>query len=130
MITELWKILAICIIGAALSIILRQKSGEYAFAVILITGICILTFILKAVSSPLETISSRLSNSGIETEYFKIALKAVGIAYVTDFVADASRDAGQTSIAAKAELAGKAAIFILSVPLLLSVLETALGFIK
>ncbi len=126
----IFKILGICIVGAALSIILRQKSGEYAFAVILVTGIFILTFVISAISQPLTEISQKLENSGIKTEYFKVALKSVGLAYITDFVADACRDAGQTSIASKSELVGKAAIFLLSVPLLMSVLETAIGFVK
>ena len=89
-----------------------------------------LTFVLKTVLEPIKQISEKLSNSGIETEYFKIALKAVGISYITDFIADACRDVGQATIASKAELVGKTAIFLLSVPLLMSVLETAIGFIK
>lgn len=128
--SEIWKILAVCIVGAAISTILRPKSGEYAFGVAIATGLCVLTFVLNAVSQPIKEISEKLSRYGVETEYFGIALKAVGLAYITDFIADACRDAGQVSIASKAELAGKAAIFLLSVPLLMTVLETAVGFIK
>ena len=127
---EVWKILGICIIGSAISIILKPKSGEYSFLIALATGIIALTFVINAVSKPITEINGRLLVSGVETEYFKVALKAVGIAYITDFVADACRDAGLASIASKAELVGKTAIFTLSVPLMLSVLETAIGFIK
>lgn len=130
MITEIWKILGICIIGAVLSTVLKQKSGEYAFVIAFSTGICAMLFVVNIVAKPINEISDRLSQYGIETEYFKIALKAVGLAYITDFIADACRDAGQTSIAAKTELAGKAAIFVLSVPLMITVLEIAVGFIK
>ena len=94
MINEVWKILGICVIGSAVSIILKQKSAEFSFGVAVVT------------------------------------LKAVGIAYITDFVADACRDAGLASVASKAELVGKSAIFLLSVPLIMSVLDTAIGFIK
>ena len=127
---EVWKILGICIIGSAISIILKPKSGEYSFLIALATGIIALTFVINAVSKPISEINDRLLVSGVKTEYFGIALKAVGIAYITDFVADSCRDAGMTSIASKAELVGKTAIFTLSVPLMLSVLETAIGFIK
>lgn len=130
MITEFWKVMGICIIGAVLTLVLKQKSGEYAFAVVVVTSIIILLFAVKTVAEPISLIFEKLNDSGVKTEYFKIALKAVGIAYITDFIADASRDAGQTSIASKAELAGKSAIFLLSVPVLMSVLETAIGFIK
>ena len=77
-----------------------------------------------------EKMQPVLEEYGIKTEYFKVALKALGIGYITSFIADACRDSGQTSLAAKAELAGKTAIFLLSVPLIISVLETAIGFIK
>lgn len=130
MIGEVSKILAICLIGAALCIVLRQKSAEYAFGIAVTCGICVLIFILGAVSQPIKEIEERLSDYGVETEYFKVALKSVGLAYITDFIADACRDAGQVSLASKAELAGKAAIFLLSVPILMSVLETAIGFVK
>ena len=130
MMNEVWKILALCVIGTALCVVLKQKSGEYAFGIAIATGICVLIFVLSAVSQPIKEIEDRLTVYGVETEYFKVALKAVGLAYVTDFIADACRDAGQISLASKAELAGKAAIFLLSVPILMSVLETAVGFVK
>ena len=127
---EVFKILGICIVGSAISIILKPKSGEYSFVLALATGIIALTFVINAVSKPISELNDRLLVSGVKTEYFGIALKAVGIAYITDFVADSCRDAGMTSIASKAELVGKTAIFTLSVPLMMSVLETAIGFIK
>ena len=130
MIAEFWKVMGICIVGTVLALVLKQKSGEYAFATVVVTGIIILFFVIKTVAEPIGLLFEKLSASGVKTEYFKIALKAVGVAYITDFIADASRDAGQSSIASKVELAGKAAIFLLSVPVLMSVLETAIGFIK
>ena len=130
MMDTVFKILGICIIGSAVSIILKPKSGEYSFVLALATGIIALTFVINAVSKPISEINDRLLASGVKTEYFGIALKAVGIAYITDFVVDSCRDAGMTSIASKAELVGKTAIFTLSVPLMMSVLETAIGFIK
>ncbi len=130
MMNEVWKILAICVVSAALCIVLKQKSAEYAFGIAVACGICVLIFVLGAVSQPIKEIEEKLSDSGVETEYFKVALKAVGLAYITDFIADACRDAGQTTLASKAELAGKSAIFLLSVPILMSVLETAIGFLK
>lgn len=130
MMDEVFKILGICIIGSAISIILKPKSGEFSFVLSLATGVIALIFVINAVSRPINEINDRLYSSGVETEYFKVALKAVGIAYITDFIADGCRDAGLSSIASKAELVGKTAIFTLSFPLMMSVLETAIGFIK
>ena len=126
---EIFKILAICLISALLAIVLKQQKGEYALVVALAGGAVVILYVLKGVFEPIEYIKARLSSCGVKTEYFVVALKALGIGYVTGFIADACRDSGQASLAAKAELAGKCAIFILSVPLISAVLETALGFL-
>ena len=127
---EIFKILAICLISAVLAIVLKQQKGEYALMVALAGGAVVTLYVLKGVWTPIEYIKARLLSCGVKTEYFEVALKALGIGYVTGFIADACRDSGQVSLAAKAELAGKCAIFILSVPLISAVLETALGFLK
>ncbi len=127
---ELFKILAICLVSALLCIVLKPRNGEYAFAVSVAAGIAVTFLILKIISVPIETVRLKLESYGVETQYFKVALKAVGIGYITNFIADACRDGGQVSLAAKAEFGGKCAIFVLCCPLMISVLETAIGFIK
>ncbi len=127
---EIFKILAICIITAVLAVVLKQQKGEYALMVALAGGTAVILYILRGVLAPIEYINSKLVNSGVNTEYFAVALKALGIGYVTGFIADVCRDSGQASLASKAELAGKCAIFIISLPLVSAVLETALSFLK
>ena len=127
---DIFKILAILLVSAVISIILKQKNGEYALLVSVAAGIITSVFILEHLNSSILTLKGYIVDYGIETEYFKVALKALGIGYVTSFIADACRDSGLTSLASKAELAGKTAIFIMSLPLLLSVLQVAVGFVK
>ena len=127
---DIFKVLAVCLITAVLALVLKQYKGEYALIAALAGGAVVVLYILKSLSMPIEYINNRLSDFGIKAEYFAVALKALGIGYVTGFIADACRDSGQASLAAKAELAGKCAIFILSLPLITAVLETALGFLK
>ena len=126
---DIFKILGIILVSSVLCIILRQKNSEYAVLVSITTGIVTALIILKHLSSAIEMIKNYIEDYGIETEYFKVALKALGIGYVTSFIADTCRDSGQTSLASKAELAGKTAIFVLSLPLLISVLNIAVGLI-
>jgi len=85
---------------------------------------------MKNIIVPLTVIQQKIDTYGINTGYFKTALKALGIGYITTFIADSCRDAGQANLASVSEFAGRCAIFILSLPLILSVMETALGFIK
>lgn len=126
----IFKILAICLIAAVLCVILKQKKSEYAVLVSVAAGIIIALYVINSLALVAGTIQSALEEYGVETAYFKVALKALGIGYITSFIADACKDAGQTSLALKAELAGKSAVFLLSLPLIISVLKTAVGFIK
>lgn len=127
---EIFKVLAICLITAVICLVLKQQKSEFALAVSIIACILILGFLIKNIIVPITVLQQKIEGYGINTEYFKTALKALGIGYITTFISDSCRDAGQASLATQAELAGKIAIFILSVPLVLSVMETALGFIK
>ncbi len=126
----LFKVLCLCLITAVFSVILKQKNSEYALFLSVAAGVVIGLLLLKNLFAPIRAIADALESYGVELDCFKVALKAVGIGYITSFISDLCKDCGQASLALKAELAGKCAIFILSAPLLLSVLNTAVGFIK
>lgn len=127
---DIFKILGILLISAILCILLKNRGGEYSLLIALCTGTLTALLILQNLSGPFFELKDKIASFGIETEYFKSAIKALGVGYITSFIADICRDCGQTSLAAKAEFAGKTAIFLISVPLLMSVLEIAVGFVK
>ncbi len=128
MISELFKILAILLVSVTFAILLNQYRPEYAVMIVALSAVAVLIIILKNVYPSISKIRELIQKSGISSAYFATALKALGIAYISGFVADTCRDFGQTSLASKAELAGKCAVFVLSVPLMCTVLETALEF--
>lgn len=130
MTTDLFKILSILLIAAVLGVVLKSRNSEYSLLLSISAGIITALLILKNLSEPLSALKSEIAAYGIETEYFKVAIKALGLGYISSFIADACRDSGQNALAAKAEFAGKAAIFLVSLPLLMSVLEIAVGFVK
>ena len=72
---------------------------------------------------------SELKTAGVNQQYFFIALKTVALGYITQFVADTCRDFGFSAIASKAELAGKAAIFLLCVPLIKDLFNVISGIL-
>ena len=127
---DIFKIIIICIVSTVLCVVLRPYKSEYSVLIAILTAVLVLIFVLKSLISPLNLIADKIISAGVEIKYFKVALKAVGIGYVTSFAADICKDAGQTSLSSICETAGKCAIFVLSVPLLISVCDMALGFIK
>ena len=120
------KILALCFIAAIAVIFLKQYKAEYAVVVAAAAGVVVLLLMLSNIRSSVLVFYELFAQNTQISYYFKVALKALGITYLTGFVADMCRDFGQTSLAAKAELAGRFAIFWLAVPLLETLLDIAL----
>lgn len=119
------KLLAIILITASLALTLGAHRSEYSFMLSLACGAVILLLVFDAVSpyiARLKTVFEKVSGAA---QYFAVPVKALGIAYISEFAADTCRDFGQSALAAKAEFAGKCAIFILCVPQAISVLEAA-----
>ncbi len=127
---DIFKILSLIFITCIICIILKEYKKEYAIMISVCCGIVVLTLVIKNILSPLSVLEQKIESYGIDNSYFKVALKALGIGYITSFISESCKDAGQAALAVKAELVGKCAIFLLSVPLVLGILETALGFIK
>ena len=127
---EIFKILIILVVTAVFGVLLRQYRPEISLLLIIMAAVITLAVILGALTKPLDTLTQKLTTYGIELSYFKIALKAVGIGYVTSFCADICKDAGQTTLASLSEIVGKCGIFILSLPLVFNIIDLALGFIK
>ena len=127
---DLFKILAILLVAAVLCLVLKSRNSEYSLLVSVSAGVIAAFLILKNLSTPLSELKNQMEDYGINPEYFKVAVKALGMGYISSFIADACRDSGHTSLASKAELAGKTAIFITALPLLSSVLRLAVGFVK
>ena len=122
------KISVMIIISASLSVLLYQYKPEYSMMISALCAVAVLMTVLKNTYPSIIKIRSIIEKSGSSYEYFSVAVKSLGIAYISAFTADTCRDFGQTSLASKAEFAGKCAVFVLSVPLMCSVLEAALEF--
>lgn len=126
---EVIRTCAVIIVISVLIISLRSRLGEYSF-LLLIATVCIVLFtVLGNLFSAFSKVRDLFNKSGNVGEYFTVALKALGISYVTTFAADSCRDFGLSALAQTSEIVGKIAIFILSLPLVTSILESALKFV-
>ena len=123
------SLLALCLIGSALCVLLSGYKPEYSLAVAVLIGVFIFGEIIKTTIPALAKMGELLSLTSLNSGYFKIALKSLGVCYISSFAADICRDFGQSSLAAKALLIGKCAVFLLSLPMLSAITEVALSFI-
>ncbi|MYL33515.1 stage III sporulation protein AD [Pontibacillus yanchengensis] len=125
----IFQIVAFAIVASLLTIILKEQKGSVAFFIILFTGIVIFLILIQQIAQVFSLLEYIAQKANVNGMYVETILKIIGIAYIAEFGAQITRDAGLGSVASKIELAGKVFILVLAVPILTAVIETILGFI-
>lgn len=125
---EIISIVAIGIVGAVISVLLKQYKPEYSMFVQLATGLIIMLLIVSKLSEAVNGISELFSQSS-GTEYLEVMLKALGICLLTQFAADTCRDADEQALASKIEFAGKIVVLCIALPLFRYLVEMITGVI-
>ncbi|MBC7342212.1 MAG: stage III sporulation protein AD [Clostridia bacterium] len=118
------QIIGLGLTAALLAALLRQTKFEAgALIVALIAGIVIFLVVFTKISLVVQVLQDMSRKAGINEFYLGLLFKIVGIAYLTEFGAQLCRDAGESAIAGRVELAGKVLIIIVAVPILIAILE-------
>jgi len=115
--------------GMCLSLILRQYNKEMAMMISIVSSILMMLFLLDHIQSFLEIIASYVNRIQGGNLYISILIKILLTAYTADLTAQLCRDAGETSIASKIELAGKIIICLIASPVIVSVLGRNSGLL-
>ena len=117
------SVIGFAVIAAVLATLLRQHRPEFGVIVTVLAGAGVLIMVVSALLPALGLMRDLGEEAKIDPGYIAVLLKALGICYITQLACDACRDAEETALASKVELAGKAAIVILALPLFTQVLE-------
>lgn len=124
---EILALVGVALVAGVLLVVLRGMGRpELAMLVSLLAGALLLLAVLDKVFGVVDLLEALGRRSGVDGAQIGVLLKVIGIAYVADFGTAVLRDAGESALAQKVELAGKAAILLLAVPLVLAILDTVL----
>lgn len=126
---EIIQIVGIGIIATVLSVILKQQKPEFSLQVSIVTGLIIFIFVISKLNYVIEVLNNLAIRVDMDLLYFSTILKVIGVAYIAEFGAQIARDAGESAIASKIELAGKILIMVLAVPILTSLLDLIIKII-
>jgi stage III sporulation protein AD len=122
---SVFAIVGITVFAAFLSLRIRRFYPEYSMAVSLLTSILVLGLLISQLAPVLSRLQTLLESTPLSAEYGIIVFKALGIGLLTQLSADACKDAGENSLAEKAELVGKVFMLILALPLFEKIAELA-----
>ncbi len=126
---ELGKIIAICLIGAVLTLLLEKSHPE--LAILLVLSVCagLLLFGLSRLGTVFSALKQLAQAGGLSSDLLQPLVKTVGIALVTRTGAELCRDAKQGAMASVVEMAGAFCAIIVSLPLLGAVWELLRGML-
>ena len=113
----LLTVLGLGVLGAVLAVLMKQHKPEYALAVSLLTGVAILVAATELLSPLMDELNALMDATSIPREFIGVLVKSLGVCFLTQVACDTCRDAGQSAIAVKLEMAGKLTVLALSLPL-------------
>ncbi|WP_072177846.1 stage III sporulation protein AD [Bacillus amyloliquefaciens] len=126
---EIVQIVGLGLIATFLSLIVKEQKPTFAFMIVVFSGCMIFLYLIDQIYDIIRMIEKIAVNANVNMVYVETILKIIGIAYIAEFGAQLTKDAGQGAIASKIELAGKILILVMAVPILTVIIETILGLI-
>lgn len=122
------NIISICgvaIVASVSAIALKRNAPETSVVIAISAGVIIFVSVLSEITPLVNEVYKLVNTSGVSAEYGEILIKTVGICLACQFTSDSCRDAGQSSLATRVELAAKVTVVIISIPLFEKILGVA-----
>ena len=120
---EILKIVTLAMTGVILASLMKSVNKELSIYIVLATVIILVLSIIDELTDIFHFLEGIYDNITYGKVFFPVILKVLAAAYITDFAAQLCKDAGESAIGSKVELAGKVMIFYLAMPILTAILE-------
>ena len=120
---EILKIVTLAMTGVILASLMKSVNKELSIYIVLATVIILFLSIIDELTDIFHFLEGIYDNITYGKVFFPVILKVLAAAYITDFAAQLCKDAGESAIGYKVELAGKVMIFYLAMPIITAILE-------
>lgn len=112
----------VTVLTLVLSLVLKKDAPVIAFLLVVTAGVVLLLQVGAAAQDTVQRFSALLGRGNLESGLYGPMLRVVGIAALVRILSALCRDAGQSALAAKVELAGAVMALAAALPLLEQVL--------
>lgn len=126
---EIIKVVGLALAATFLALIVKEQKPNFAFLLIVFVGCMIFLILVDKIYEIISMIEKLAVNAKVNMVYVETILKIIGIAYIAEFAAQVTKDAGQGALASKIELAGKIIILAMAIPILTVMIETIIKLI-
>lgn len=126
---NIFQIIAIGVLGTILSITIKKQSPEIAITIGIVTTVIIFITIIPLLGSTIEILTQVGNLAEGHGQYVSLALRVVGVAYMTELGASVCKDAGEGAIATKIDMAGRIIILAMAMPVVADILRIVSGLL-
>ena len=126
---DIVKISVIAVVCTVVTALIKQYAPSYSSLAQIAALVAVLTLGMTFIKDALSLALELMNVSALQSEYIFLLIKALGIAVTAKFAADACRDSGSSSLAGAVELAAKAAILVLTMPMLKALAAAVSGLL-
>jgi len=125
----IFQIVAVGILAAVLSITIKKQSPEVAVLITITATVLIFLSVLPQLTEAVHIITHLGHLADGQGAYVMLALRVIGVAYMAELGASVCKDAGETAIAAKIDLAGRVIILVMAMPIVMDILRVVTGLL-
>ena len=115
--TLLVSMVGVLLCAAFLAAVLRTQRPELAVGLSLLAGGLVTVAVVSRLSPLVASLNRLTSQSALPEDSLGLVLRAAGVCLITQLAADTCRDAGESSLASKAELVGRFMLLVMALPL-------------
>ena len=119
----------LCVAAALTCAVVRASRPEMAFAVALAAGAAALLMLRTDLQEVVGIIGDLSGKSGFMQGGAGVLLRAAGVALVSEFGVELCRDAGESALAGRIDLAARLALLVMAAPLIGEVLDLVSGLL-
>ncbi len=116
--------------GTLLAIQFKSGKSEYGIYISVVLSLIIFFSILGRLELMIGAMKEIGRYIRLDQAYIGTLIKMLGITYIAEFAAGICKDGGYQTIAAQIEIFGKLAVMVLSIPILMTLLNTIKDFLS
>jgi stage III sporulation protein AD len=121
---EIIQVVGLGLITTFLILLIKEQKPVFAFMLATFVGIVIFISLVGKIAEVIGVLENLAHQAHVNQLFLETILKIIGIAYIAEFGAQVTRDAGQGAVASKIELAGKVLIMVMAIPIITLIIET------
>lgn len=119
-----YKVICTVIVGVLLAIKLKSVGSVLWVYLSMALSIFVLYYIVNRLGFLVDFLKGILEDIGLESGYFDILLRIVGISYLCEFTSNLCRESGFIAVAGQVEIGGKLTMLVMSMPILMAIIRT------